>query len=258
MNINLHRSINRGHVNNDRLQIWHSFSYATYFNPLRDRFGVIRVLNEEVMSGGSKFDSHVHRNMEILTIPLSGAYEHIDDEGSSVTVQSDEVLLISAGTGIHHIEGNYSLQDPLVFLQIWLFPKVKGINPRLERLTFSSQDRSGKLQLIASPNKAPGGLFINQDAWLHRIDLPPGAHYTYSLHKENQVVMMFVIEGSIMVDRYKAERGDSLEISNITGSFQFRVETNDSALDPSHPGTEPHDFRIGPLTQLLIIEAPPD
>ena len=131
-----HPANERGHANHGWLDAHHSFSFASWQNPEKVHFGVLRVLNDDVIAAGRGFGAHPHDNMEIITIPLSGALEHNDNTGRNEIIRSGDVQLMSAGTGITHSEYNASEKDAVSLLQIWVFPKLKNIKPKYQQITF--------------------------------------------------------------------------------------------------------------------------
>ncbi|MGZ8518174.1 MAG: pirin family protein, partial [Chitinophagaceae bacterium] len=118
----LHKAEKRGHADHGWLNAWHSFSFASYHDPEKVHFGVLRVLNDDTVAGGMGFGTHPHDNMEIITIPLSGQLEHKDSMGNTGIIRKGEVQVMSAGTGIQHSEKNKDQDEPLKLLQIWVFP----------------------------------------------------------------------------------------------------------------------------------------
>src|ERR1041384_7135482 len=132
MNKIIHRANSRGYANHGWLQSYHTFSFAGYYNPEAMQFGALRVLNDDWVKGGMGFGAHPHENMEIVSIPLEGALEHKDNTGRNEIIRSNDVQIMSAGTGITHAEFNASKTDPVSFLQIWVFPKVRNITPRYQ------------------------------------------------------------------------------------------------------------------------------
>jgi redox-sensitive bicupin YhaK (pirin superfamily) len=197
---------------------------------LRERFGVIRVLNDHVISAGGSFDKHTHINMEIITIPLDGTLHHIDSNNHVTEINKGDVQVISAGSGVTHAESNNHSDKPLSFLQIWIFPKIKGIEHRQQQLSFSSKERMGKFQQLVSPEIISDVLWINQDAWISRIDISDNTTCTYKLHHDDNMLMIFVIEGQVIIEGKLASRRDSIEISSINHEIQLRANSNAELL----------------------------
>ena len=137
----LHKAATRGHANHGWLNSHHSFSFANYYNPERMHFGVLRVLNDDVVSPGMGFGTHPHDNMEIISIPLSGDLEHKDSMGNIATIRHGDIQVMSAGTGIQHSEYNRNKDAEVKFLQIWVFPNKKNVTPRYDQITLDVKDR---------------------------------------------------------------------------------------------------------------------
>jgi redox-sensitive bicupin YhaK (pirin superfamily) len=126
----LHKADSRGSADHGWLQTKQTFSFANYHDPERMHFGVLRVLNDDVIAGGKGFGTHPHDNMEIISIPLEGALAHKDSIGNSAIIKKGDIQVMSAGTGIQHSEYNSSEVEEGKFLQIWLFPNKRNVTPR--------------------------------------------------------------------------------------------------------------------------------
>jgi len=214
MKTTLHKADTRGHANHGWLDSYHTFSFAGYHDPNRMHFGLLRVLNDDVVKGGMGFGQHPHDNMEIISIPLRGALEHRDNTGGHAIIKSGEVQIMSAGSGIAHSEKNASASDDVNFLQIWIFPKDRNITPRYEQRVFNKADRLNRLQTVVSPGKEGGALWINQNAWFSLSDLTKGAGIDYKIHNPGNGVYIFMIEGSATVADHHLGRRDGLGISD--------------------------------------------
>src|SRR6185436_10214012 len=161
----LHRSSERGHANHNWLDAHHSFSFASWYDPNKVHFGMLRVLNDDIVAAGMGFGKHPHDNMEIVTIPLQGALKHSDSMGNEGVIQKGEVQIMSAGTGIFHSEMNASETESTNIIQTWVFPKEKNIKPRYDQRKFVKENRLNKLCLVVSPDEKDEVLWINQDCW---------------------------------------------------------------------------------------------
>jgi quercetin 2,3-dioxygenase len=212
MNSVLHRAETRGHANHGWLDTHHTFSFAHYYDPERVHFGALRVLNDDVVDGGMGFGKHPHDNMEIISIPLSGDLEHKDSMGNVAVIRQNDVQIMSAGTGIFHSEYNKNRDKKVNFLQIWVFPKVKNIQPRYDQVTFAPEDRVNKLQQIVSPVKDSDGVWINQDAWFHLGNLKQGFATDYAIKQKGNGVYAFLIEGSVTISGQKLNRRDGFGV----------------------------------------------
>ena len=213
-NIVLHKAETRGHANHGWLDSHHTFSFANYYNPDRMHFGVLRVLNDDVVSGGMGFGTHPHDNMEIISIPLEGDLEHKDSMGNVAVIKNGDIQVMSAGTGIQHSEKNKSQAKQVKFLQIWVFPNKKNVTPRYDQLTLVAKDRHNKLQQILSPNADDEGVWIHQDAWFHLGTLDKGNAQKYTLKKKGNGVYAFVINGNITIEGQNLASRDGLGIWN--------------------------------------------
>lgn len=225
----LHTATSRGQANHGWLNSFHTFSFAGYNNPSRVHFGMLRVLNDDVVAPGMGFGTHPHENMEIVSIPLQGALHHKDTTGRDEIIRSGDVQIMSAGSGISHSEMNASRTENVNFLQLWIFPKLENITPRYEQKTFEKTDRLNKLQLVVSPNENDDAIFINQDAFLSLTDLTESTVLDYKMHSSNSGVYVFVLEGNVTIDGEKLSRRDGLGIYD-TASFKVEANANASLL----------------------------
>lgn len=208
----LHKANTRGHANHGWLDSYHTFSFAGYYDPTRVHFGALRVLNDDIVVGGAGFGQHPHDNMEIISIPLRGALEHGDNTGGHGIIKSGEVQIMSAGSGIAHSEKNASKTDDVNFLQIWVFPKERNIQPRYDQKLFLSEDRMNKFQTVVSPEKNNGTLWINQDAWFSLGKFNEGQEASYEINKKGNGVYAFVINGDVTINDQKLNKRDGLGI----------------------------------------------
>ena len=211
----LHKATTRGHANHGWLDSYHTFSFAGYYDPARMHFGALRVLNDDVVKGGAGFGQHPHDNMEIISIPLRGALEHGDNTGGHGIIQSGEVQIMSAGSGIAHSEKNASKTEDVNFLQIWVFPKERNIQPRYDQKLFPSTDRLNKFQTVVSPEKNNGALWINQDAWFSLGKFEKGKSTEYSIKKQGNGVYAFVIDGDVTINDQQLNKRDGFGIWDV-------------------------------------------
>jgi len=225
----LHKASTRGHANHGWLDTNHSFSFANYYNPERMNFGVLRVLNDDFVAGGKGFGTHPHDNMEIISIPLSGDLEHKDSIGTTAVIRQNDVQIMSAGTGIYHSEYNKNKDEQVNFLQIWVFPKERNIQPRYDQKTFKPEDRVNKLQQIVSPVKNDEGVWINQDAWFHLGNLKKGFQTSYDIKQKGNGVYVFVIGGEVTIGGQKLGKRDGFGIWN-TDVISITADTDAEVL----------------------------
>lgn len=225
-NMVLHRANTRGNANHGWLNSNHTFSFANYHNPERMHFGVLRVLNDDHVEPGMGFGTHPHNNMEIISIPLEGDLEHKDSMGNVGVIKQGDVQVMSAGTGVQHSEYNKNKDKAVKFLQIWLFPKQKGVTPRYDQMSFPKADRHNKLQQVLSPTPDDAGVWIHQDAWFHLGDFDKGFKTTYTVKKEGNGVYAFVLKGAISINGQELNTRDGLGVWNID---QLNIESNENA-----------------------------
>lgn len=210
----IHRGNTRGYADHGWLQSFHTFSFAGYYNPERIHFGALRVLNDDTVKGGMGFGAHPHDNMEIVSIPLSGALEHKDNTGRHKIINEHDVQIMSAGSGIQHSEFNASKTEAAKFLQIWLFPKLKDIAPRYEQKTFDPEGRNNKLQTVVAPEKSEDTLWINQDAWFSLGRFDKDKTISYTPKKSGNGAYLLVLKGKVQAGGETLENRDALGVTD--------------------------------------------
>lgn len=228
-NMILHKAESRGKANHGWLQSYHSFSFAGYYHPERVHFGALRVLNDDSVSAAMGFDTHPHDNMEIISIPLEGDLEHRDSMGNVAVIRKGDIQVMSAGTGIYHSEFNHIKDQAVKFLQIWVFPNKKMVEPRYDQLTLNPADRVNALQQVLSPYPDDAGVWIHQDAWFHLSKPENGVRLQYQLKKTGNGVYVFVLEGDVKVNGQLLNRRDGLGITD-TASFEIEGVNNAELL----------------------------
>lgn len=211
----LHKADTRGQANHGWLNSFHTFSFANYHNLDRMGFGVIRVLNDDTVAGGEGFGKHPHDNMEIISIPLSGNLMHQDNMGTKAIIKAGDIQVMSAGTGVEHSEYNASETEEVKFLQIWLFPNKRNVQPRYQQISLNIEDRHNKLQQVLSPNKDDDGVWIYQDAWFSMANLDKGFKTFYDLKKKGNGIYVFVLKGDVTVDGQQLNTRDGLGFSDL-------------------------------------------
>lgn len=232
MEIELHKSEDRGVGDHGWLRSRHSFSFAGYHNPLRMGLGALRVLNEDTVEGGHGFGTHPHENMEIISIVLEGALEHRDSMGNSGVIHAGEVQRMSAGTGVTHSEFNHSKEEAMRFLQIWIYPNKLGIKPEYEQKSFSSEQKANNFLPVVSGFNEPGSINIHQEARLSLAHIGDGQTITYSMFQPLNYLYVFMMSGRAEIEGYELAKGDALaqtggdnlEVSSLENSDILVIE----------------------------------
>ena len=196
----LHKANTRGHANHGWLDSHHTFSFANYYNPERMNFGVLRVLNDDIVQGGKGFGTHPHDNMEIISIPLQGDLEHKDSMGNTTVIKQGDVQVMSAGTGVYHSEYNKNKDKEVRFLQIWMFPNKKNVTPRYDQITLKNEKVKNDFKQVLSPNPNDEGVWVNQNAWFSIGEFEGGREKTYQLKDSKNGVYAFVLEGEVKIE----------------------------------------------------------
>ncbi len=216
MKSKLYPSDSRGHADHGWLKTNHTFSFANYQNPERVHFGALRVLNDDWIAAGEGFGKHPHDNMEIITIPFSGAVLHEDSMGNKGVIKPGEIQVMSAGTGIFHSEYNHSKDEALSLFQIWIIPNKKNVTPRYDQITINDLAKKDELYQILSPNKEDQGVWIHQDAWFYMGDLSAESEVAYTLNRLESGVFIQLIEGEIEVEGNTLKGRDALSMTDAS------------------------------------------
>ena len=225
----IHRANTRGYADHGWLKSHHTFSFAGYHNPERVHFGVLRVLNDDMVKGGMGFGTHPHDNMEIISIPLEGDLEHQDSMGNTTVIRKGDIQVMSAGTGIQHSEYNKNRDEAVKFLQIWIFPNKRNVQPRYDQISMELGDKHNKLQQILSPNPEDAGVWIHQDAWFHIGNFDDKVSTTYGIKKETNGVYAFVLKGSFLVNGELLASRDGMGVWN-TSSIELQSQVDDAEI----------------------------
>ncbi len=211
----LHKANTRGHASHGWLDSWHTFSFAGYYDPERIHFGALRVLNDDTVAPAMGFGQHPHDNMEIVSIPLEGDLEHGDSMGNTTVIRKGDVQAMSAGTGVVHSEKNKNHDQEVRFLQIWVFPKEKNVKPRYDQRTFSEEERTNRLLTVVAPvGEDVNAVQIHQDAWFSLGKLEKGMSLEYQLHKKENGVYAFILDGDVKINDVELNRRDGLGITD--------------------------------------------
>ncbi len=228
MKTELHKASSRGHANHGWLNSYHTFSFAAYYDSSRIRFGALRVLNDDTVKGGMGFGKHPHDNMEIVSIPLFGDLHHQDSTGRDKIIRQHDVQIMSAGSGIEHSEINANRDKEVKFLQIWVLPKEQNIQPRYDQKSFNPENRQDKLLTVVAPDD-DNAVWINQDAWFTLGNLSKNFKTSYSVHKKNNGVYVFVIKGNVTINDISLNERDGLGISE-TSTLNIFADSNAEIL----------------------------
>lgn len=230
MNTILHKADTRGDANHGWLKSKHSFSFANFHNPERMHFGVLRVLNDDIVAPGMGFGTHPHQNMEIISIPMEGDLEHKDSMGNTTVIKSGDIQVLSAGTGITHSEYNKNKDKEVKFLQIWVIPNQESVTPRYDQITLNIDDRHNKFQQVVSPNPDDSGVWIHQDAWFNMTNLDKGKKLSYELNNpKKNGVYVFVLNGDATINNQKLNKRDGFGVWDTT-QLDIKADTNTEIL----------------------------
>lgn len=228
-NFVVHRADSRGNADHGWLKSRHTFSFADYYRPDRMHFGVLRVLNDDLVAPGMGFGMHPHDNMEIVSIPLEGDLEHKDSMGNVAIIKHGDVQVMSAGTGIRHSEFNKHGDKDVKFLQIWIFPNRKNVTPRYDQITLNLKERKNRFQQILSPSPHDEGVWIHQDAWFHLGDFEAGKKVTYEVKKEGNGIYLFLLKGQVNIVKTALNQRDGMGIWNAK-TIDIEVKALSSVL----------------------------
>jgi quercetin 2,3-dioxygenase len=225
-NMVLHKSETRGVANHGWLTSRHTFSFANYHNPERMHFGVLRVLNDDIVAGGKGFGTHPHDNMEIISIPLSGDLEHKDSMGNTAVIKQGDIQVLSAGTGITHSEFNKNKESEVRFLQIWMFPNKKSVTPRYDQIKLDETKMKNNFLQILSPSADDDGVWVHQNAWFHIGQFEKGKKANYALKDAAQNgVYVFMLEGDATVNGQALNKRDGFGLWDIK-SLEITADNN--------------------------------
>lgn len=208
----LHKSEDRGYADHSWLKAAHSFSFANYYDSEKVNFGKLRVLNDDIVAPGKGFDLHPHKDMEIITIPLSGSLRHKDNMGNQEIISAGEVQVMSAGFGIWHSEYNASATEELNLFQIWIITNRTGHNPRYNQKFFDSSERTDKWQLLVSPNGREDSLWINQNAFISVFDSNIADSAVYKLNDQSNGVYFMLTEGEVKINEQVLKTRDAIGV----------------------------------------------
>jgi redox-sensitive bicupin YhaK (pirin superfamily) len=216
------RANERGTANHGWLKPAHYFSFGSWHNADKVHFGELRVLNDDWIAGGGAFPTHPHDNMEIVTIPFTGALKHKDSTGGEGIIKAGDVQIMSAGTGVQHSEANESATEEVTLFQTWVFPKERNIKPRYDQRTFDITEREGKWQVVVSPREEDNALWINQDSRFSLTNIKAGETITYENAFAGNGVYLVVIKGAVELGDLKLTKRDAVGISEAD-NFEIKI-----------------------------------
>jgi redox-sensitive bicupin YhaK (pirin superfamily) len=224
----LRRARERGHNDFGWLDTRHTFSFGDYHDPDHMGFRSLRVINEDRVAPGQGFGTHPHRDMEILTYPIEGGLQHKDSMGTGSVIRPGDVQRMTAGTGVLHSEFNASKKEPVHFLQIWILPESRGLEPSYEQRTFTDEEKRGKWRLVASHDGREGSVLVHQDVSLHATILGRGEKRSFTL-APGRHAWVHVVRGSVTVDGNALSAGDALATSG-DAKLAFEAATEAEVL----------------------------
>lgn len=204
----IRNSNERGYFDHGWLKSYHSFSFADYYDENHMQFGNLRVINEDEIAGGMGFNTHPHRNMEIITYVISGALEHKDSMNNHGIIKPNEVQVMSAGSGVFHSEFNNLKNEKTHLLQIWITPNKAGIAPRYDQKSFLNDK---PLNLVVSGSGRDGSLMINQDAEIFVGKFKAQEELKFNI-KKNRKIWIQMVFGSLNIGEFNLEKGDGIAI----------------------------------------------
>jgi redox-sensitive bicupin YhaK (pirin superfamily) len=212
--LQIRRSDARGYADHGWLKSHHSFSFAEYFDPAWMGWGNLRVINEDRIAPGTGFGTHGHRDMEIISYVLSGNLAHKDSMGNVKGIPPGDVQRMSAGSGVRHSEFNHAPDQTTHFLQIWIEPNVKGIDPGYEQKSFVEAEKRGQLRLVASPDGAGGSVSIHADAALY-AGLFNGSESAELALDPKRKAYVHLVRGALDVNGQRLQAGDAAVIADV-------------------------------------------
>lgn len=231
MTTQLFQSNTRGKANFGWLKANFSFSFGNYFNPERVQFGMLRVLNDDTIAGGTGFGTHGHANMEIITIPLEGGLMHKDSMGNEGVIGFGEVQVMSAGSGVEHSEMNASQKDEAKTLQLWVFPNTEEVTPRYDQKSFDIENQINTFVNIVSPKDQNDGnaLWVYQKTFFHLGIFDSNTSTQYAVKIPKNGVYLFLIEGEIEVNNQTLKARDAMGITDFD-QFEIKINTQSKIL----------------------------
>lgn len=221
----IHRAGDRGSTELGWLHSRHSFSFGRYFDPEKIGFGLLRVLNDDVVEPGEGFGQHPHDNMEIISIVLDGELQHKDSMGTGSVIKNGDVQVMSAGNGITHSEFNHSKEKKVNFLQLWIIPKERNIKPSYDQKNFALTELKNKVKTVVSGIEPDGLLRIHQNASVSFGNFEKGQKINYKVQYPGNGVYLFILTGNIKLNSNTITGKDAVGISD-TAEFSLYTESD--------------------------------
>jgi len=213
----IHKANTRGFADHGWLKSHHTFSFASYQDQERMNFGMLRVLNDDVVQPKMGFGTHPHQNMEIISIPLTGALSHKDSMDNKRAIEVGEVQVMSAGTGLTHSEFNDSKTDEVNFLQLWIIPEESSVKPNYEQRAFPEDGKRNTLQTVVAPKDklVADALPISQQAYIYRAHLDTNNSIDLILKSAQNGVYVFVVDGEVEIGNANLRKRDAIGVTEI-------------------------------------------
>ena len=221
----IHKADERGITELGWLHSRHSFSFGSYYNPEKSGFGLLRVLNDDIVEPGEGFGIHPHDNMEIISIVLDGELEHKDSMGTGSVIKTGDIQVMSAGTGITHSEFNHSKERDVNFLQLWIFPKERNIKPGYDQRNFILSEIKNKIKTVVSGIGPDGALRIHQNASISLGYFEKDKDADYKIQYPGNGAYLFILNGNIKLNNNTISGKDAIGISG-TDIFSFHTESD--------------------------------
>jgi redox-sensitive bicupin YhaK (pirin superfamily) len=225
----IRRAEQRGVGEHGWLHARFSFSFAEYYDPSRMGFGVLRVLNNDIVEAGAGFEMHPHKDMEIITYVLRGALEHHDSKGNHGVINAGEIQYMSAGSGVYHSEKNPSNHESVELFQIWIYPKEKGGDFLYEQRSLQALERTTTWQLLVSDDGRENSIKIKQNACIYLANLEAGEELELQSRVLGHGRTLMVVEGSASIDESVLYKRDEMQIRD-THSYTLKAMTQTRLL----------------------------
>ncbi len=219
MSYNIHRASQRGVAEHGWLHARFSFSFSQYYDPKRMGFGVLRVINNDIVDANKGFPMHPHKDMEILSLVIEGSLEHHDSQGNHGIINKGEIQYMSAGSGIRHSEYNPSKSESMELFQIWIQPNQEGGEPLYDQRDFNNIEQSNHWAVLASGDGRDDSIKIRQDALLSTTKLNAGVNINLPIPKNGYGRLLMVIEGSIKINDDVLDKRDEIQITDMGDYF---------------------------------------